>query len=148
MIEFLEHVPDPERILKVALDLLRPGGILYLTTPNAQSLNCRLLGLEWSVFSPPDHVTIWTARGLRGALSKAGFKCRRIRTEGLNPCEIMARFRRKGDSPAAINRQQAAVNLNHAFSRSPFRRAVKRGINRFLSAVRAGDDLKAWATPK
>lgn len=147
MIEFLEHVTDPERFLNAALDLLRPQGILYLTTPNAQSLNCRLLGLQWSVFCPPDHVTIWTARGLRTALSKAGFKCRRIRREGLNPYEIMAHLSRGNETPFPINRQQAAVNLNHAFSSSPLRRAVKRGINRILSALRAGDDIKVWATP-
>lgn len=148
MIELVEHVPEPERLLQYALGWLRPGGILYLTTPNAQSLNQRLLGLEWSVFCPPDHVTIWTARGLRIALSQAGFRCRRIRTEGLNPCEIMARVTLKHDIPVSINRQQAAVDLNYSFSRSPFRRVVKKGLNRFLSAFRAGDGIKVWATPE
>jgi 2-polyprenyl-3-methyl-5-hydroxy-6-metoxy-1,4-benzoquinol methylase len=148
MIEFLEHVSKPEEFLKAALRWLRPGGILYLTTPNAQSLNHRLLGLGWSIFCPPDHLTIWTARGLRAALSGAGFKCRRIRTDGLNPCEIIARFRRNDKIAGSINRQQAAANLNSVFSSSPFRRTVKSGINTLLSAFRAGDGIKVWATPE
>src|SRR5262249_55429731 len=39
MIELLEHVPDPDQVLKTAACLLRPGGVLYLTTPNADSVN-------------------------------------------------------------------------------------------------------------
>jgi hypothetical protein len=146
MIEFLEHVPEPERFLSAALGWLRPGGILYLTTPNAQSLNHRLLGLDWSVICPPDHLTIWTAKGLRTALSNAGFSCRRIRTEGLNPGEVIARLNRKRDVPVVINRQQVAVSLNSVFSRSPIRRAVKKGLNRVLSTFGAGDSIKVWAT--
>jgi SAM-dependent methyltransferase len=147
MIEFLEHVPDPGRFLSAALQWLRPGGVLYLTTPNAQSLNHRLLGLDWSIYCPPDHITIWTAAGLRSALSNAGFTCRRIRTEGLNPGEVVARLTSKTGDRVTINRQQVAVNLNSAFSRGPFQRALKRGVNRFLSAFRAGDGIKVWATP-
>jgi hypothetical protein len=104
-----------------------------------------LLGLQWSVFCPPDHLTIWTARGLRSALSRAGFRCLRIRREGLNPCEILARVGRR--DTAAINRQQAAVNLNSAFSTTPFRKAAKRCVNRVISAAGAGDSIKVWATP-
>jgi SAM-dependent methyltransferase len=147
MIEFLEHVPDPEPFLKAALDLLRPEGILYLTTPNGQSLNSLLLGLQWSVVCPPDHLTIWTTRGLRMALSRAGFMCRRIRREGLNPCEVICHLRDKNEM-ALINRQKAAVNLNSGFSRSRVRQTVKKGINRILSTFGAGDTIKVWATPR
>jgi 2-polyprenyl-3-methyl-5-hydroxy-6-metoxy-1,4-benzoquinol methylase len=147
MIEFIEHVPDPERFLKAARRLLRPEGILYLTTPNAQSLNSLLLGLKWSVFCPPDHLTIWTTRGLRAALARAGFRCRRIRREGLNPCEIIGGLSSRNNSLAApINRQQAALKLNNTLSSSVFRRMVKRGLNQILSTFRAGDNIKVWAT--
>jgi len=60
MIELLEHVPNPREILQAAARWLRPGGLLYLTTPNAKSLNQRVLGLEWSVVSPPEHLALWT----------------------------------------------------------------------------------------
>ncbi|HSL81021.1 MAG TPA: class I SAM-dependent methyltransferase, partial [Pseudolabrys sp.] len=145
MIEFIEHAHAPARFLQAAAAWLRPGGLLYITTPNGQSLNRRLLGLEWSVFSPPEHVTIWTAHGLCLALTRAGFQARRIRTDGLNPTEIVARFLRKGQASPSVDRNTAAFALNSAFSSSPFRRAVKAGINRCLSAFRLGDTLKVWA---
>jgi 2-polyprenyl-3-methyl-5-hydroxy-6-metoxy-1,4-benzoquinol methylase len=145
MIEFLEHMPAPNKFLQSAARWLRPGGLLYITTPNANSLNRRLLGLQWSIFSPPEHVTILTSRGLRAALAKAGFQARRIRTEGLNPSEIVARFRPRNQAAPATDRNTAAFAINSAFSSSPSRRLIKAGINRCLSASGVGDTLKVWA---
>jgi SAM-dependent methyltransferase len=145
MIELLEHLPAPISLLQQAARWLRPGGLCYITTPNARSLNERLLGFEWSIFSPPEHVTIWTARGLRHALTKAGFKVQRVRTEGFNPCEILARLQARNEAAQPVDRNTTAFTLNATFSSSPFRRAVKAGINRCLSAFQAGDTLKVWA---
>lgn len=145
MIELLEHVPDPDRFLKSASRWLRPGGVLYITTPNANSFNSRFLGLEWSVFSPPEHITIWTTRGLSSALKRAGLEVKKVRTEGFNPAEIVARMRtRKGES-VEVNRNQAGLALNNALSGSGFRRSLKTGINNCLNLLRTGDSLKVRA---
>jgi SAM-dependent methyltransferase len=143
MIELLEHVPNPQEVLQAAARWLRPGGLLYLTTPNAKSLNQRVLGLEWSVVSPPEHIVIWTPKGIRCALSELGFHDVRIRTEGLNPYEILARLRPKKE---IVNRNQTGFALNNTFSSSPSRRALKTGINHILSALQIGDGLKVYAT--
>jgi len=145
MIEFLKHAPAPEQFLRAAARWLRPGGLLYITTPNAESLNRRLLGLQWSVFSPPEHVTMWTGFGLRLALTRTGFETRRIRTDGLNPSEILARWSRRNQGAPAVDRNTSAFALNSAFSSSPLRRGIKAGINHALSALRIGDTLKVWA---
>ena len=145
MIEFLEHVNRPQDFLRSAARWLRPGGLVYITTPNAESLNRRFLGLEWSIFSPPEHMTIWTARGLCSALTEAGFKIHRVRTEGFNPAEIIARFNHRNQTARPVDRNNAGFALNNAFSSSPFRRAIKTGINRCLSTFRLGDTLKVWA---
>lgn len=144
LIETLEHVPGPRGFLADAARLLRPGGLLFLTTPNADSVNRRLLGTAWSVVSPPEHLTLWTARGLQAAAESLGFQVDRLRTEGLNPVELLARLR-----PAAagepVPRNEAALALNTAFFRSRWRRACKASINAGLSAFRLGDTLKLWA---
>lgn len=145
MIELLEHIPAPDRALRSAARLLRPGGLLYITTPNAKSLNRRMLGLEWSIFRPPEHITIWSACGLRAALDRAGFEIRRIRTEGLNPYEILARWRSRDGIVEPVDRNQAAFALNRAFSTSPPRRILKTVINRSLSIFGIGDTLKIRA---
>jgi SAM-dependent methyltransferase len=144
MIEFLEHLGDPIRFLGDAARWLRPGGLLYLTTPNAKSLNARLLGLSWSVVSPPEHIVLWTVRALRRVVTEAGFRVIRVRSEGLNPSEILARIRRAG-KVVAVDRNQSALALSEALSHSAVRRALKWTINAGLSTLRSGDTLKVWA---
>jgi SAM-dependent methyltransferase len=145
MIELLEHVPAPTPLLSAAARWLRPGGLLYLTTPNAASLNRRLLGLDWSIVSPPEHLVIWSAAGLRKQLTQAGFAVRTLRTEGLNPFEIKARWRKPPAGSTAPSRNTTGFALNQAFASSPWRRGVKRGINHLLSLFRLGDTLKVLA---
>lgn len=145
MIELIEHVTTPLRFLEAAAARLRPGGLLYLTTPNAHSLNRWLLGLTWSIFAPPEHLTIWTAKGLRRALAKAGFRQVWIWADGFNPFDVIARVRGRSKTTAA-NRNQVARKLNEFLSRTLLRRAFKRGINLGFTAFGIGDSLKVWAT--
>ncbi|MGE0453020.1 MAG: class I SAM-dependent methyltransferase [Vicinamibacteria bacterium] len=149
MIELLEHVFDPDALLALAVAKLRPGGCLYVTTPNAESLNFRLLGLDWSVMAPPEHCTVWTRRGLRAAIRRANLSPQRLATEGLNPVEIVDHLKHLGrpgrSAIPAAGRNQAAFALNSTFAKSPMRRLVKRGANLLLSWMGLGDTLKLWA---
>ena len=145
LVELLEHVPAPLGVLQDAVSWLRPGGLLYLTTPNARSLNRMVLGIEWSVVCPPEHLMLWTARALRIALAAVGFRILWIRAEGWNPSELPGRLRWFGASSRPVNRQQAGLALSEAFSRSQTRRAAKTAANRVLSMLGIGDTLKVWA---
>jgi len=143
LIEVIEHLHNPSEMLENAAYWLRRGGALYLTTPNAASLNSRLLGIDWSVVSPPDHVTLWRAMALRSTVAGAGFEVRRVSTEGFNPYELVARwlFREK----RSISRAASGQSLNDAMSSNWFSLTVKRRINLFLRTLHIGDTLKLLA---
>jgi SAM-dependent methyltransferase len=144
MIEFLEHVTTPARFLDDAGCWLRRGGLLYVTTPNIRSLNGRILGLSWSVVSPPEHIVLWTVRALRSAVARAGFRVFRMRSEGLNPSEILA-LARSRRVENVVDRNKSAIALSEALSRTRARRALKTAINGGLNVLRLGDTLKVWA---
>lgn len=144
MIEFLEHMPEPRRVLEDACRWLRPGGLLYLTTPNVRSLSGRLLGLDWVVVGPPDHVVLWTASALRRTVEATGFRVERLRAEGCHPHEIMAALRRRRDL-ATVNRVQAGIAVSAAMSRTWLRRSLKRAANAGLNVLGLGETLKLWA---
>jgi len=146
MIEVLEHVADPVCLLSDAARWLRPGGLLYLTTPNARGLNCRILGRAWSVVCPPQHLVLWTPRALRLALARTGFNTSRLRAEGFNPAEILAWVRGGRSAAGGVNRYESGLALSAALERSRVRRIAKVVVNRGLSALGLGDTLKVWAS--
>ena len=144
MIETLEHVNAPARFLNDAACWLRRDGLLYITTPNLRGLNGRILGLSWSVVSPPEHIVLWTVPALRSAVAKAGLRVFRVRTDGFNPTEVLALMRRQ-KAENLVDRNKSAVALSEALSRTRARRALKTAINEGLNVLRLGDTLKVWA---
>ncbi|HEC35639.1 MAG TPA: class I SAM-dependent methyltransferase [Anaerolineae bacterium] len=48
MVEVIEHVPDKETLMAEVARVLRPGGLLYLTTPNPHCYALRLEDALWN----------------------------------------------------------------------------------------------------
>ncbi len=103
--EVIEHVGEPERVLDYARAVLRPGGVLVLTTPHDRE--------QWTVMDDyAEHVTRFSLAEIRGLL--AGFELLDLATEGfpfqravmqgydrmLRRSGGEHRFDRFGDSPA------------------------------------------------
>lgn len=72
--DVLEHLPNPREITAKLTDLLRPGGILALSTPNIGALTGRLLGKRWPFMTPPEHVCFYDRKILRRLFAENGFE--------------------------------------------------------------------------
>lgn len=73
MAEIIEHVTAPARLARAARDRLAPGGAVFLTTPDAGHFRRPKHLLDWKSVKPPEHVTLFTRRGLRVLFEAAGF---------------------------------------------------------------------------
>jgi SAM-dependent methyltransferase len=71
-IEVLEHTIDPVGELRKIRRLLRPGGLLFLTTGNAAPFADRLT--SWSYVIPEIHVSFFEPDTLVRAMRMAGFR--------------------------------------------------------------------------
>jgi SAM-dependent methyltransferase len=70
-IEVIEHVTDPVAVLRTIRGLLKPGGLLFLTTGNAQPYHDRIT--KWRYVTPDVHVSYFEPATLAAALKAAGF---------------------------------------------------------------------------
>jgi 2-polyprenyl-3-methyl-5-hydroxy-6-metoxy-1,4-benzoquinol methylase len=72
MCDYIEHVRDPRRTLGHARRLLRSGGALAITTPDAGSPSRRVLGTGWTHYKV-EHLFYFNRRNLERLLHEAGF---------------------------------------------------------------------------
>lgn len=77
----IEHVPDPLTTLKQLARLLKSGGRLVITTPNAKGLGATLFGRFWRGLEPPRHFNVFTPESLTEALAGTGLRVETLRTE-------------------------------------------------------------------
>jgi 2-polyprenyl-3-methyl-5-hydroxy-6-metoxy-1,4-benzoquinol methylase len=66
--EVVEHVPDTDRFIESLARALIPGGILFLSTPDAGHFSVRRRLFTWEAVKPPEHLTLFTKTGLKHAL--------------------------------------------------------------------------------
>jgi 2-polyprenyl-3-methyl-5-hydroxy-6-metoxy-1,4-benzoquinol methylase len=97
-IEIIEHLENPFSFIRQCARLLKPGGILFVTTPNVEAINSRILFLvkgrmlyfdEYATMRPA-HITPVFSWKLDMALEEANFETiedryiRRVFTLGTN----------------------------------------------------------------
>lgn len=70
----VEHVHDPIGLLRDLYRLLKPGGWLWLETPNLDSLGARRFKQNWRGLEPPRHLVLFNSTSLRMSLEKIGFQ--------------------------------------------------------------------------
>ncbi len=153
MTEVIEHVPMPMRFLRRAFELLTPGGILYLTTPNFDSLTRRVAGASWPPIHP-EHISYFVDGTLARAARDAGLYIQRLGSRNASPRVILdaIRPRRVGGNVAETTAAAAASpqadptqTLRRQIRESSSLAALARVANVALDLIHAGDTLILWA---
>ncbi|MCG9879924.1 MAG: class I SAM-dependent methyltransferase, partial [Bacteroidia bacterium] len=69
----IEHLIDPINVLNKIQKLLKPNGVLFIETPNSDSLGAKIRGKNWSNIIPPEHINYYVSQSLSNSLKIAGF---------------------------------------------------------------------------
>ncbi|MBI3783479.1 MAG: class I SAM-dependent methyltransferase [Deltaproteobacteria bacterium] len=96
MWDLFEHVPDPASLLTACHRLLKPGGVLAISTPDAGSFAARLLRGKWLGFRCIDeHLYFFSRLTITQMLTAANFAVRDIHAVGkyLSLPRMIARLR-------------------------------------------------------
>ena len=82
----LEHLDDPESVLRTLMGSLAGGGEIRLRTPNAASLLSRLFGDAWRGYETPRHLHLFNPHSIRRLADRLPGVTALVRTEnGLLP---------------------------------------------------------------
>lgn len=68
----LEHVPDPVLFMRKVVSILKPGGHVFGTTPNFNSLDRIVFQQYWGGFHMPRHLYLFNAQNLKMFMMNMG----------------------------------------------------------------------------
>jgi 2-polyprenyl-3-methyl-5-hydroxy-6-metoxy-1,4-benzoquinol methylase len=123
MWDVLEHLIDPLGTLHIIRRLLKPDGVLLLSTPNAQAWQARLWGENWAGWNIPLHTYFFTPATLKRILARAGFRVIKRLSFPADRFYLVESWRRK------------LARGSFTFATSRWRQVVWRWSRRFTSAA-------------
>ena len=88
MSHVIEHVHHPTTVLAACHRLLKPGGRLWIETPNISSLGRSRFQSAWRGLETPRHLVIFNRQSLCEALDRVGFADVRDAPQ-ISPCSIV-----------------------------------------------------------
>ena len=110
----VEHLPYPRETIKICYHLLKPGGIISISTPNFDSIGRHAYKQNWLHLHPPAHLTIFTTRSLVKMLRDEGYQDVKARHSFGSSSYLSASQELKNES-RGINRSSAKERIILSF---------------------------------
>jgi SAM-dependent methyltransferase len=95
MIEVIEHLPDPHAALALVSRLLKPGGLLLLTTGNLDNPVARRQGIQYRYCAPEIHVSLFNPRCLARLYRSVGLESLTVRYRGVVKFKVVKSLRHR-----------------------------------------------------
>ena len=140
--EVIEHINNPQAELINFQTILREGGLVYVTTPNFNSLLRYRLKAAYNVICYPEHLSYYTPQTLKKVFKRSGFSKMKIATTGISLTRLKT-------SKGSSNQQFISANSDDEKIRNQienmwYLQLAKKLINLTLTISGKGDSLKGW----
>lgn len=139
-IEVIEHTLKPDLFVKKANQLLRKGGLFYITTPNFNSYLRYYLKDKFDVIDYPTHLQYFTNSTLKKLLGNHGFGTKKIVTTGISLTRV--RTSKNKSNQKFVGETSDDEMLRYRTENINFYRFLKRITNTSLNLLKLGLSLK------
>jgi len=144
--EVIEHINNPTEELNNFNELLRKGGLAYVTTPNFNSLLRYRLKSAYNVISYPEHLSYYTPRTLKKVFLQHGFSYQQITTTGISLTRLKTSSGKSNQG--LISPTSDDEKIRNQLESKWYLKFAKRIINSALTLLGRGDSLKGWFIKK
>lgn len=96
LFEALDRTADVEALFTRVRDMLRPGGLCFVTAILASGFDIQVLRERAPGLIPPDRLNVFTAEGLIGLFERHGFRILEFSTPGVLDLKIVAQAAKAG----------------------------------------------------
>ncbi len=138
--EVIEHINNPIEEVQNFNTLLRKGGLVYLTTPNFNSLLRYRLKADYNVISYPEHLSYYTPQTIKKLFKKCGFSTKRIQTTGISLTRLRTSTGKSDQQFISKDSDDEAVR--NKIESKWYLGLAKNLVNGALSIFGVGDSLK------
>ncbi len=76
--DVFEHLPEPQNDLAIIKSILKPGGMLIITTPNADSWGRKIFKEHWVGWDVPRHYHVFSPITIEDILNRSSFTTKEI----------------------------------------------------------------------
>lgn len=140
-IEVIEHLIDPKATVSEMYRIVRPGGCVYITTPNFNSLLRYKMGPKYDVIRFPLHLIYFTPKTLQGLFSQIGFTSKNVFTSGYSRTRIRTS---KGQSNQEyVSETSDDEMFRYRIEKRWYMRTARDLVNASLNLFKVGDSIKA-----
>ena len=149
--EAIEHINDPLEFLASAHALLNPNGLIYMTTPCFTSLERILMGEQWGMIDPPEHLSYFGKSSMHYGLERSGFSKVYSRSLNISLFRIIEYFTLKStqvsdsngkEEKKANNAQIVSDKAQNLISSNVIFRILKSSVNILLNLSGFGSSLQ------
>lgn len=140
--EVIEHINNPLEEVALFHGYLRKGGLMYVTTPNFNSLLRYRLKSNYDVICYPEHLSYYTPKTLNQVFTQHGFTKQKIETTGIS----LSRLKNgtSGVSQQVISPTSTDEKLRISMEEKWHLQVAKKVANHTLTFFGVGDALKGW----
>jgi 2-polyprenyl-3-methyl-5-hydroxy-6-metoxy-1,4-benzoquinol methylase len=136
--EVIEHINEPTKDIESIKSLVRSGGLVYVTTPNFNSISRNILGPRWNVIEYPEHLCYYTPDTLSKLFKDHGLKKLGLTTTGISLNRLTVNF---ANSSQATNKDES---LRKSIEGNFLLTLVKETVNIVLDMFGKGDNMKGF----